>query len=273
MTSTTEMTIRDIVANDFRTAAVFQRHGIDFCCKGNRTIQDACSNGHVTAGEVLKDIAEVTSTPASGGARPNSWDLSTLASYIVANHHAFVREAIPVLLTHTKKVAAVHGDQHPELREVAKLFNVVADEMTSHMSKEEEILFPYIMELEEASQAGGGLPSAPFGTVRNPIRMMEMEHEAAGDSMARIRSLTAGYAIPVGACTTYRVCLQELVVPVRETGCVAASAAYDGLRRDLRSVEIIFDHDAPGRRVLFSELKRLRDIRNASQPLHAAAAA
>src|SRR5262245_56360919 len=210
MTATLDMTIRDIVANDFRTAAVFQRHGIDFCCKGDRSIQDACRNGRVTADEVLKDIEEATSAPAGGGARPNTWDLSTLASYIVANHHAFVRELIPVLLTHTKKVAAVHGDRHPELPEVATLFAEVADEMTSHMSKEEQVLFPYIMDLEEAVRAGRGQPSAPFGTVRNPIRMMEMEHEAAGDAMARIRSLTSGYAVPAGACTTYRVCLQEL---------------------------------------------------------------
>ena len=210
MTATLDMTIRDIVANDFRTAAVFQRHGIDFCCKGDRSIQDACRNGRVTADQVLKDIAEATATPATGGARFNSWDLSTLTSYIVGNHHSFVREAMPVLLTHTKKVAAVHGDRHPELPEVARLFNEVASEMTSHMAREEQILFPYIVGLEEASHGAGGRPSAPFGTVRNPIRMMEMEHESAGDAMARIRSLTSGYAIPEGACTTYRVCLQEL---------------------------------------------------------------
>jgi len=210
MTATLEMTIRDIVANDFRTAAVFQRHGIDFCCKGDRSIQDACRNGRVTAEQVLKDIAEATATPPTGGARFNSWDLSTLTSYIVGNHHSFVRQAMPVLLTHTKKVAAVHGDRHPELPEVARLFNEVAVEMTSHMAKEEQILFPYIVGLEEASRGMGGRPSAPFGTVRNPIRMMEMEHESAGDAMARIRSLTAGYAIPDGACTTYPVCLQEL---------------------------------------------------------------
>ena len=210
MTATVEMTIRDIVANDFRTAAVFQRHGIDFCCKGDRSVQDACRNGRVTADQVLKDIEEATSMPASGGARPNTWDLSTLVNYIVGNHHGFVRQTIPVLLTHTKKVAAVHGDRHPELPEVAKLFSEVADEMTSHMAKEEQILFPYIVALERSAQAGGGRPSTPFGTVRNPIRMMEMEHEAAGDAMARIRTLTSDYAIPAGACTTYRVCLQEL---------------------------------------------------------------
>ena len=209
-TATLDMTIRDIVANDFRTAAVFQRHGIDFCCKGDRSVHDACQNGRVTADQVLKDIEDATSIPASGGLRPNTWDLNTLVSYIVGNHHAFVRQITPVLLTHTKKVAAVHGEGHPELPEVARLFREVADEMTSHMAKEEQILFPYIVALEESARAGTPQPSAPFGTVRHPIRMMEMEHEVAGDAMARIRTLTSGYAIPAGACTTYRVCLQEL---------------------------------------------------------------
>ena len=93
---------------------------------------------------------------------------------------------------------------------MADLFAAVALEMTSHMAKEEHILFPYMVSLEEASAAGTAAPASPFGTVRNPIRMMEAEHESAGDAMARIRALTSGYAVPPGACTTYRVCLQEL---------------------------------------------------------------
>jgi len=210
MTATEEMTVREIVASDFRTAEVFQRHGIDFCCKGNRSIEEACRSGGVNLERVLREVAAITATPGSGGPRFNSWDLSTLVTYIQVNHHEFVRRTIPVLLTHTQKVAKVHGESHTELREVARLFTVVAEDMTSHMAKEEHILFPYIVALEEASVAGRGAPASPFGTVRNPIRMMEMEHESAGDSMARIRQLTSGYAIPEGACTTYRVCLQEL---------------------------------------------------------------
>ena len=210
MTATEDMTVREIVANDFRTAEVFQRHGIDFCCRGNRSIEEACRNGGVDLERVMREVAEITSAPGSGGPRFNSWDLGTLVTYIVVNHHAFVRRTIPVLLTHTQKVARVHGESHPELREVARLFGLVAEEMTSHMAKEEHILFPYIAALEQASGAGHGAPPSPFGTVRNPIRMMEAEHESAGDAMARIRELTSGYAIPADACTTYRVCLQEL---------------------------------------------------------------
>jgi regulator of cell morphogenesis and NO signaling len=210
MTATLDMTIREIVANDFRAAAVFQRHGIDFCCKGNRSIEEACRNRAVTAERVLQEVTEATSAPATGGPRFNSWDLGTLATYIVANHHAFVKQAIPALLAHTRKIASVHGATHPELPEVAALIEGVAEEMSSHMMKEEDILFPYISGLALASRGEGGSPSAPFATVRNPIRMMEMEHESVGDAMARIRLLTAGYRFPEDACTTYRVCLQEL---------------------------------------------------------------
>jgi len=210
MTPTLDMTIRDIVAGDFRAAAVFQRRGIDFCCRGDRSIEDACRKSGTSAEEVLRDLNEVTASARDGGPRFNSWDLGMLVSYIVSNHHAFVRQAMPALLAHTAKVAAVHGDQHPELREVAGLFERVADEMTSHMGKEEQILFPYIVALAHAAGDAAPAPSAPFATVRNPIRMMEAEHESAGNAMARIRELTSGYAIPPDACTTYRVCLQEL---------------------------------------------------------------
>jgi regulator of cell morphogenesis and NO signaling len=210
MTATLDMTIRDIVANDFRTAAVFQRHGIDFCCKGNRSIQDACRTIDASADEVLREIAATTATPPAVNVRSNSWDLSTLVSYIVGNHHAFVHQSMPILLDRTRKVAAVHGRDHPELVEVSRLFGEIAQELTSHMLKEEQILFPYIVDMERASHGADRLAAPPFATVRRPIRMMEAEHEAAGDVMARIRSLTSDYAIPDGACTTYRVCLQEL---------------------------------------------------------------
>ena len=210
MTATLDMTIRDIVANDFRAAAVFQQYGIDFCCKGNRTVEEACRGGSVSAERILQDIADATAAPATGGPRFNSWDVGMLAAYIVANHHAFVRQALPVLQTHTKKIAAVHGAAHPELQEIAALIDAVALEMSSHMMKEEEILFPYVTGLGLASRGEAAHPSAPFSTVRNPIHMMEMEHESVGDATARIRALTSGYRIPDDACTTYRICLQEL---------------------------------------------------------------
>jgi regulator of cell morphogenesis and NO signaling len=210
MTVSVENTIGEIVARDFRAAAVFQRHGIDFCCGGARSLETACEAKRIPASTLLAELDEATREPAPGLPRFDTWRLPVLAAYIVDNHHAYVRQSIPLLLTHTKKVAAVHGENHPEMVEVANLFQQVADEMTSHMAKEEQILFPFITEMAEAADAGRPQPPSPFGTVRNPIRMMEHEHDDAGRAMERIHELTAGYAPPAGACTTYRVCLQEL---------------------------------------------------------------
>ena len=207
---TTDMTIRDIVANDYRAAAVFQKHGIDFCCGGDRTVDAACAAKGLPAASIVEELEAVTATPASGTPRFNEWDLPSLTSYIVAHHHAYVRQAIPTLLQHTRKIATVHGEHHPELADVANVFAGVADEMTMHMMKEERMLFPYIDAMARAAAAGQPIPTAPFGTVQNPIRMMEMEHDSAGSAMARINELTRGYQRPEDACTTYQVCLQEL---------------------------------------------------------------
>jgi len=204
------MTIRDIVASDYRAAEVFQRHGIDFCCGGDRRVEDACRSRNVPPETVLSELASLDKTSDAGTPRFNTWELPALVAYIVANHHGYVRQAIPSLLTHTKKVAAVHGEHHPEMVEVAGLFQDVANEMTSHMQKEELMLFPFINALAGAAAAGRPAPAAPFGTVANPIRMMEREHESAGGAMARINDLTRGYQPPEDACTTFRVCLQEL---------------------------------------------------------------
>ena len=211
MTVTTDRTIRDIVAADFRTAAIFQRYGLDFCCRGNRTVEAACDEAGIPADRVQRDLADATALPSAGCApRFNEWDLSTLTAYIVGNHHRYVREQLPVITVHAEKVARVHGSRHPEMVSVAELFGRVSDEMTSHMAKEEGVLFPYIDRLAAAFAAGDALPSAPFGTVGNPIRMTEAEHESAGDAMSEIRALTEGYRVPEDACGTFAVLLQEL---------------------------------------------------------------
>lgn len=205
MTATLDRTIREIVASDFRTAAVFQRHGLDFCCNGGRTVEQGCREAGALPGEVLRDLDAVMAAPAAEAPSFASWDAPTLVAYIVEKHHARVREAIPVLLRHTRKVADVHGQHHPELPHVARLFERIAAEMQDHMAKEEQVLFPFIVAL-----ARNETPSAPFGTVRNPIRMMEAEHRFVGDALAEIRQITSGYALPEDACATYRVCFQEL---------------------------------------------------------------
>lgn len=201
--------VGEIVAEDFRTAAVFQQFGIDFCCGGQRTLAEACRERNADAEAVLAALTRSCSVPGIAP-RFDEWSVDTLIGYIVGTHHAFVRRALPSLVAHTRKIASVHGGRHPELVEVARLTQQVAGEMSSHMIKEEQILFPFIAAAAEAAESGRSAPPAPFGSIESPIAMMEHEHEAAGAAMASIRALTGGYTTTEDGCTTYRVALQEL---------------------------------------------------------------
>lgn len=210
MTATLETTVRDIVSADFRTAAVLDRFGIDFCCGGGRTLAEACHARQVDAHEVLDQVKQLDADTAGTVPRFVEWEPDRLIDHIVGTHHGYVRRVLPSLVWHVRKVAASHAAAHPEWLEISAVFEAVADELMSHMAKEEQVLFPYIRGAAGARRRGLPLPRAPFGTVDNPIRMMEREHESAGAGLARIRELTAGYSIPSGVCATYGVCVREL---------------------------------------------------------------
>src|SRR5512132_1164936 len=210
MTATFETPVRDIVTADFRTAAVFHNHHIDFCCGGAQPLADACRAAGADADQVIAELNRAVADPASTVPNFAVWTPNELIDYIVTKHHAYVRDALPTIAAHTEKIARVHGDRHPELAEVARLVTAVDEDMTSHMWKEEQILFPFIAALATAAAQNRPAPPAPFGSVQNPIRMMEMEHEAAGGAMARIRELTGDYRAPEDGCTTYAITLKEL---------------------------------------------------------------
>lgn len=140
---TKEKTIGAYVAEDFRTAQVFRKHKIDFCCKGNRTIEEACENKNVSPSEIYQDL-ETISQGKSGDVDFNSWPLDLLAEYIEKTHHHYVEENSAVLLVYLNKLCKVHGDRHPELFEINNLFAESAKDLAAHMKKEELILFPFI---------------------------------------------------------------------------------------------------------------------------------
>lgn len=205
----TNKTIGEIVADDFRTAAIFKKHGIDFCCRGGRTIDEACEKKDVTKKELIE---ELSSLPSSKGdaVDVSSWPLDLLANYIVKIHHEYVREKTPTLIQFLDKLCKVHGDRHPELFEVNQLFNESAHDLAEHFQKEERVLFPFIEKLVKASQTGEPLEPTHFGTVENPIEMMKHDHTIEGDRFAKIAALTDGYTPPADACNTYRVTLAML---------------------------------------------------------------
>ncbi|HEX7879924.1 MAG TPA: iron-sulfur cluster repair di-iron protein [Candidatus Eisenbacteria bacterium] len=209
MTTTTE-TIRDFVTGDFRTAAVFDKYGLDFCCGGGLPLEDACRKKGIDLDAIRRDLAEITAAPSCGVDDPARWDTGRLIDHIVTKHHAYVRSTLPTIVKHARKVAGVYGAAMPEMVAIADLVELVGTEMASHMDREEMILFPHIRRLAEASAHGYLPPAAPFGSVSSPIAMMEVEHQAAGDEMASIRRLAREYTPPAEACTTFRVLYEEL---------------------------------------------------------------
>jgi len=201
-------TVGDIVARDFRTAGVFEHFGIDFCCGGRRSVADACRTATVDPATLLGALDEAT---AIDDRRDDvtAWSPSRLVEHIVETHHGYVRTALPLIARYLAKLLEVHGGRHPELAEVRVAFARIARDLEQHMMKEEQVLFPYICELAEREESCGRMPS-PFGTVENPILMMEREHRAAADDLRTVRELTDNYTAPADGCTTYAVCFAEL---------------------------------------------------------------
>lgn len=199
-------TLGNIVAQDYHAAAIFERHGLDFCCGGRTSLAEACRERGLDLAAIAAELGHRAATPPE--ASPD--DPDELVSHIIARHHAYVREAIPSIQAHLAKVIAAHGPRHPELIRISGHFDVLAEELTLHLAKEEQILFPYIRTLAAASRNGAPPPPDMFGTVQNPIRMMESEHQHAGDELAEIRALSSGYEPPADACATYRLVYTEL---------------------------------------------------------------
>ena len=202
-------TVGEIVATDSRSAAVFERFGIDFCCGGGRSLQDACRTARVDAAAVVEALGALK-TQAAPSNDESTWALDDLVRHIVDTHHAYVRTAMPAIATHLAKLSRVHGPRHPELHDAVQVWDSLARDFDMHMMKEEQMLFPYIVDLADSRARGGSAPGSPFGTVENPIRMMMREHQSAADDMHEIKALTNGYTPPADGCTTYRVCMEEL---------------------------------------------------------------
>ena len=203
-------TIGELVAEDFRKAEVFSQFGIDFCCGGEKSLKQACEEKGLDKGEVETALAEVETRPLSSQQNYKNWELDFLTDYIVNTHHKYVKESLPMLHDVSVKVAEVHGGSHPEMHTIASLFAAVAEELSGHMQKEEQILFPLIKELAFAKHQNAPLESSSFASVENPIKMMEAEHVSAGRNMDMIHELSNSYSLPEDACSSYRMLYNKL---------------------------------------------------------------
>ena len=204
-----EKTVANYVAENIKTAHVFKKHGIDFCCGGNITVAEACAKKNVDV-VILEKELEAVDAVKDVIEDYNKWELDFLMIYIENVHHNYVRESLPLISEYANKVAKVHGHHYTEVVKINQLFHEVANELLSHMQKEEQVLFPYIKQLVDTKKTGNKAVTAPFGTVNNPIRMMEQEHESAGDIFKEIALLTNNYTPPAEACNTFKALYAKL---------------------------------------------------------------
>jgi regulator of cell morphogenesis and NO signaling len=202
-------TVAELATTLPQSIMVLERLGIDYCCNGKQTIDEACRNSGITTDELLNLIA----TAPQPSKADRTWDgepMAEIVAFIVGTHHRYTREAMAMLSSVATKVFQVHGANHDELRLVEKLVHELSDDLLPHMLKEEQVLFPYINSVEEASMLGSEPPLPFFGTARNPIRMMMLEHETVGEKVLEIRRLTANFTLPPEACTSYRTLYSKL---------------------------------------------------------------
>lgn len=205
-------TIAELVAKDYRTAEIFKKHGIDFCCGGKKSIEKVCTEKNIDAAQLEAEIQALQSQPKEEEQNFNEWTLSFLVDYIANVHHTYVNKNLIPITEYAQKVARVHGAHNPETKDIAKLWDDVAMELSMHMKKEEQVLFPYIKNLESYSKGElKTIPTSHFGTVKNPIRMMENEHDLAGNLMKHIEALSNNFIPPPHACNTYRVLYAKLL--------------------------------------------------------------
>jgi len=205
METDNKITIGEIVAQDFRTAAVFSKYGIDFCCKGHRTLEEACKKKDIDEELLTTKLDEVMKYKDNQAIDYKSWPLDLLTDYIEKKHHRYIEEKTPALILFLNKLCKVHGERHPELFEINTLFTHSAEDLASHLRKEELILFPFIRKMADAKIKQHYLEMPKFGSVKNPVSMMKEEHDAEGERFGEIAVLTNNYNPPADACNTYKV--------------------------------------------------------------------
>jgi regulator of cell morphogenesis and NO signaling len=207
-----EKTLAQLVTLNPTAAVVFEKYGLDFCCKGKRTLEEACSEDHLKLKTVEHELEKILQMNLSvpEDRHLDKMDLDELIDYIISRHHHYVKESMPMIHSHLQKVVSKHGEKHPELNDILQLFTEVKEEMEQHMYKEENILFPRIKEINTAhkSLSANWIPDKYY--ISAPIEVMEGEHDKAGNILAEIKKLTANYTAPDNACTTYRLSFNEL---------------------------------------------------------------
>jgi regulator of cell morphogenesis and NO signaling len=206
----TDTRVNEIALSNPGARRVLEDAGVDYCCGGGKSLQDACLHAGVTTDEILNRLRQNTGLAAPAETEWTSAPLAELTRHIRERHHQYVRDSIPRVRALLAKIREKHGAKHREIGEIEKLFGDVAREMTSHMQKEEQILFPHIDALERSANGSGSVEPPFFQTVRNPIHSMMQEHDVAGELVRQIRRESNDYKAPADTCTSHQAAYQEL---------------------------------------------------------------
>jgi len=212
MNVTTEKTVRELALENPVATRVFEKLGIDYCCGGNKSLEEACRAAKLNTDQVL-DALDKAEQSARTAQEEHNWQTEALAdliAHIKNTHHVYTREELARLGPLFDKVCSVHGKNHPELLQIRGFFQCLAQEFTTHLMKEEMVLFPYVKRMEEAAIENEPMVPAPFGTVQNPVSMMEHEHDSAGNALRAMRAASNGYAAPADACVSYQTLYRAL---------------------------------------------------------------
>jgi regulator of cell morphogenesis and NO signaling len=208
----TTKTVRELTLEIPGATRVFEKSGIDYCCGGGKPFEEACEAAGVSADDIVRSLerAGETSAPAGESIDWPTQPLSRLTTHIVETHHVFTRDELARLDALLSKVCSVHGQNHSELFRIQSLFQDLHRDLIPHMQKEEMILFPYIEQMDAAASKGKAAPVPFFGTVKNPIHMMMLEHDTAGEILKQLRRLSGGFAVPEDGCISYETLYKAL---------------------------------------------------------------
>lgn len=208
--NTSDRTIGEIVAVDYRTAKVFENHGIDFCCGGNVALAATCTDKGIDLATITRELEAVQIGPVERSQNYASWELPFLADYIINAHHTYLKENTGPIAAYAQKIAGVHGAHHPEVIEIATIFDKIAVDMAAHLREEEEVCFPAIKRAHAANKAGAAPAAKDIATIQTSLKKLSQEHEGIGEAVHAIRHLANEYAIPGDVCNTFVVTYRKL---------------------------------------------------------------
>jgi regulator of cell morphogenesis and NO signaling len=207
----TNKTVSEIVRNDYRTADVFKTFGINYCCGGQVSVEEACTARNINFEDLTVALDSATRTISlPNNLQYTSWKLEFLVDYIINVHHAYLYAALPDVQASLGAFAASHRKQHPELTEVVNLFDELATALLQHNRHEEEIIFPYIKQIDSTHRRKETYGSLFVRTLRKPLSSIENEHSKITRLLTELRSLTRNYSYPGNACTNHRVVYNKL---------------------------------------------------------------